>query len=125
MSRAFAEQGPLKLVISSFSPSVGGEGRQHLRVGVENGPPGSERGVKFHFLPPLGVALRFRQTVFSFALGKGPENISDPEEIISGQRKLHIHAAEGVFRSPSAKDFHICREILTKQMMLGLGGCII
>ena len=54
MSRAFAEQGPLKLVISSFSPSVGGEGRQHLRVGVENGPPGSERGVKFHFFTLFG-----------------------------------------------------------------------
>ena len=27
-------------------------GRQHLRVGVENRPPGSERGVNFHFFTP-------------------------------------------------------------------------
>ena len=67
------------------------------------------------------MPLRFSQTVFSFAPDKKPENIPDSEEIISGQQRLHTHA-EGAFRPASAKDSHICREILTKQMASSVGG---
>ena len=67
------------------------------------------------------MPLRLSQTVFSFAPDKRPENILDSEEIITGQQRLHTHT-EGAFKPPSAKDSHICREILTKQRASSVGG---
>ena len=50
--------------------------------------------MKFHLLIPLGVPLRFSETVLSFAPDKRPENIPDSIEIISGQQGLHTHRGE-------------------------------
>ena len=43
------------------------------------------------FAPPLGAPQRFSHTVFSFAPNKRPENIPHPEEVISGQQRLHAY----------------------------------
>ena len=89
-------------------------------VGVENRPLPriGERDESSPSHPPLGVPLRFSETVLSFAPDKRPENIPDSIEIVSGQQKLHTHT----FRSASAKDSHICREILAKKMASFVGG---
>ena len=85
------------------------------------GPQDRGEGQKFTFSNPLGVPLRFSQTVFSFAPEKKPGDIPDSEEIISGQQRLHTDT-EGASRPASAKNPHICREILTKQMSSSVGG---
>ena len=69
----------------------------------------------------MDVPLQFSQTVLSFAPDKRPENIPDPEDIISGQQRLPTHA-ERAFRPTSAKDSHICREVLSNQMNSSVGG---
>ena len=48
--------------------------------------------------PTLGALMRFSQTAFSFALDKRTENILNPEEVISGQPRLHSHTEQ---RAPS------------------------
>ena len=58
--------------------------------------------MKFHLLIPLGVPLRFSETVLSFAPDKRPENIPDSIEIISGQQRLHTHT-EGRFQACKCK----------------------
>ena len=65
--------------------------------GVENGPLGSEIGGEISlFSCSLCAPLRFSQTAFSFAPDKRPENIPNPEEAISGQKRLLMHT-EGAF----------------------------
>ena len=75
--------------------------------------------MKFHLLIPLGVPLRFSETVLSFAPDKRPENIPDSIEIISGQQRLHTHT-EGRFQACKCKglsylqrDPHIADELFS------------
>ena len=58
---------------------------------------------------------------FSFAPDGRPANIPDPEEVISGQQRLHI-LTEDAFRPAKAKDLHICREILMTHTASLAGG---
>ena len=58
---------------------------------------------------PSGASLQFIQKAFSCAPDKRPQNIPHPEEVISGQQKLHTHT-EGAFRHASAKDSNIYRD---------------
>ena len=65
-----------------------------------------ERGEISPFSPPLGAPLRFSQTAFSFAPDERPKNIPDPEEVISGQQR--IHAYRGRFQA--CKDSYLQRD---------------
>ena len=71
------------------------------------------------FSAPLCAPLRFSQAAFSFVSDKRPENIPDPDKVISGQKRLHI---EDALRPAKAKDSHICREILMMQTPSLVGG---
>ena len=61
--------------------------------------------------------MRFSQTAFSFAPDKRPENISNPDEVISGQQMLHIDTEDA-----QKQRTHICREILMTQTSSSVGG---
>ena len=73
--------------------------------------------MKFYFFTPLRAPLRFSQTVFSSAPDKRPENIPDPDEVISGQQRLHIDTEDA-----QKQRTHICREILMTQTSSSVGG---
>ena len=87
------------------------------------GPRIGERGEVSPCSPTLGAPMQFSQTAFYFAPDKKPENILNPEEVISRQQRLHsrIHT-QGAFRPGSAKDAHICRQILTTQKATSVVG---
>ena len=65
--------------------------------------------------------LQFSRTAFYVAPDKRPENIPDPEEVISDKQRLHIHT-ESTFSTAKVNDAHICREILMTQMTSSVGG---
>ena len=61
--------------------------------------------------------MRFSQTAFSLAPDKRPENIPDPDEVISGLQRLHIDT-----ENAQKQMTHICREILMAQTSSSVGG---
>ena len=67
--------------------------------------------MKFYLFHPL-VCTTEIQTTFSFAPDKRPENIPDPDEVISGQQRLHI----------DTEDAQKQREILMTQTSSSVGG---
>ena len=115
-------RGRLKPVISLFSQNVDSGRRQHSIFRAENWPPRvRDRGEISYLTSPLCAPLQFSRTAFYFAPDKRPENIPDPEEVISDKQRLHIHT-ESTFRPAKVKDAHICREILMTQMTSSVGG---
>ena len=92
---------PLKLVICLFSLNASSGRCQHLIVAIGNGSQDRrERVGVSHSSPPL---VRHCDSVaaFSFAPDKRPENIFDPEEVISDQQRSCTHK-EDAFRPSGA-----------------------
>ena len=85
---------------------------------LENGPLGSERGVKFHHFHPLWVRHcdLVRQSI-PLHLTKGPRIFLILKR--SSQVSKGYTHTEGAFRHART---HICREILTTETASSVGG---
>ena len=85
---------------------------------VENGPLGSERGVKFHYPPPLWVRhCDLVRQPFPLHLAKAPRTFLILKRS-SQVSKGHTHT-DGAFRPART---HICIEILTTETFFSVGG---
>ena len=89
-------------------------------VGVENEPPGSERGVNFSLFIPFVRAAAIQSDSLFLGTRQRPEHISDPEDVISSQQRLNIQRTHSDLQK--AKESHICREILITQTTSSVGG---